>query len=213
MLVPIIMAALLSGCGSLSMPTMPRLKPAEVPVEQPTLTPTAKLKASPVVPDPTPQKPPSPLMLLLKDHQVEAAETLLIAELNRRPDRISAKTNLGLLYANTGRSEQAIAVLDDLVASHPGVCAAQIKLAQLHREAYRFDEAEAAYGECLRHKPTHPAALLNLGILFELYRGDFNAALVQYERYQASTVEPDRRVEGWIADLSRRENQIAEARR
>ena len=203
----ILIGALLSGCSSVSMPGIPLLKPAEVSVDtSPPIVSSATSK-------PISQQPDSAVVVLLKDGQIEAAETLLVAELSRRPDQVTAKTNLGLLYGNTGRRDQAIAVLDDLVAQHPGVCPAQIKLAQLHRAAYRFSEAEAAYKQCLHHNPGNPAALLNLGILYELYRGDFSAAMVQYERYQASVAEPDRRVEGWIADLSRRDNQIAEAHR
>jgi len=161
-------------------------------------------------------RPDSPVLMLIKNQQLVAAEALLKNDIKRHPQQIAPRTNLGLLYANSHRKVEAEVVLQAVVQGHPEACAAQVRLGQLYRESFRFVEAEKAYKTCLQHDPVYPAALLNLGILYELYRGSFDLALSHYERYQSAILEPDRKVQGWIADLSRRlktNNQIAEALR
>jgi tetratricopeptide (TPR) repeat protein len=204
----VLVVLFISGCSSMSLPDLPFGKGAALEnVQQQPESAVSELPSSVVS-----AQPDSPALLLIKDKQWTKAEILLRAEVKRSPSNIAARTNLGLLYADTGRPSEAVALLSDLTRQHPDACAAQVKLAQLFRDAYRFSEAEAAYQACLSNHPSYPAALLNLGILYELYRGDFTAALVHYERYQASLPQPDLKVEGWIADLSRRSHQIAEAR-
>lgn len=199
-----------SGCGSMPLPKL------EVPnIELPKFKRSAKVEAKPATSS-TSVQPESPVLILIKDQQLAAAETLLKSEIKRHPRQVGSRTNLGLLYANSDRKSEAEVILRDVVQGHPNACAAQVRLAQLYRESFRFAEAETAYLTCLQHDPAYPAALLNLGILYELYRGSFDLALSHYERYQLAITEPDRKVQGWIADLSRRlasNNQLAEVLR
>ncbi len=50
---------------------------------------------------------------------------------------------------------------------------------------------------------------LNLGILYDLYRGEKKAALQHFSRYQELQLSDDRVVAGWIADLERQLNSVA----
>jgi len=210
----IVMLVAVAGCSSVSMPTSegstfewPLMsqstveKSAVVEEKSTSLTSTAS------------RQPDSPVLLLIKDQQLIAAETLLKRDIRRHPRQVAPSINLGLLYANSNRKAEAEVVLHEVVQRHPDACAAQVRLGQLYRESFRFIEAETAYKTCLQHDPGYPAALLNLGILYELYRGSFDLALSHYERYQLAISEPDRKVQGWIAELSRRlatNNQLAE---
>ena len=72
------------------------------------------------------------------------------------------------------------------------------------REQWRIDEAEAMYQRALATSPKDAATHWNIGILYELYRGDYAQALEHYQRYQQYAQEPDRRVAAWVADLQRR---------
>lgn len=199
-----------SGCSSISIPNI------ELPkFERPNFEGAASVEEKAATSS-TSAQPESPALILIKDQQLAAAETLLKSEIKRHPRQIAPRTNLGLLYANSDRKSAAEIILHDVVQGHPDACAAQVRLGQLYRESFRFTEAETAYLTCLQHDPTYPAALLNLGILYELYRGSFELALSHYERYQLAISEPDRKVQGWIADLSRRlasNNQLAEVHR
>jgi cellulose synthase operon protein C len=71
------------------------------------------------------------------------------------------------------------------------------------RKAGKFAEAEAAYRHALEADPNYAPAHLNLGILCDLYRGQPQEALPQFEQYVALTGE-NKRVSGWIAELRKR---------
>lgn len=72
------------------------------------------------------------------------------------------------------------------------------------REQGKFAEAEQAYLDALGQREAHPDSHRNLGILYDLYMGSTDQALLHFNRYQDLTGEEDRRVAGWIADLERR---------
>ncbi len=160
--------------------------------------------------------PPKPAIeLLIQDRKFTAAESILRRQLVSKPSDLSARVNLALLYTHNGQTSEGIERLMEITAQHPEVCAAQVRLGQLHRIEFEFDQAEAAYQTCLDHDSEYAPALLNLGILYELYRGEFNQALEMYKRYQQTHHSPDKNVAGWISDLSRRLarlQQLAEVR-
>lgn len=81
----------------------------------------------------------------------------------------------------------------------------------LAREANDIDAAQQAYETALANDGTYPPAWLNLGILLEIWRGEWSAALAAYQNYLQYTpdTEADPRVRGWIADLQRRMDQGA----
>lgn len=149
------------------------------------------------------QKPKPVVNLLLNDQKLDLAEPTLVEQVRRDASNVTATVNLGLLYTETGRVDQGIELLKGIVKHHPEVCEAQVRLGQLYRQAFKFDEAEAAYQRCLASQPEYPGALLNHGILLELYKGDLAGALHLYRRYQ-QTDGAGRDVDGWIADISRR---------
>ena len=161
----------------------------------------------------------SDVALLLKDGKWQEAEALLREQLERQPNHLAAQTNLGLLLAKTDRQEQAVQILENVLARNAGACPAAIQLAEIYLAQYSIEQAEQAYRRCLGIHPDESAALLNLGILLELYRGELLEAIDLYERYQQVTSDADDSVARWITDLNRRVeavsdgNQLAEVRR
>lgn len=75
------------------------------------------------------------------------------------------------------------------------------------REQWRIDEAEQVYQQALKHSPADAMTHWNLAILYELYKGDNQQALAHFSRYKELAAEPDKRVNIWITDLSRRVEQ------
>lgn len=73
-----------------------------------------------------------------------------------------------------------------------------------YRQLGQFDNARAAYERALAADPQYAPAVLNLGILSDLYLGDAERALSMYQRYLDLTPQGDPTVAKWIADLKHR---------
>lgn len=80
---------------------------------------------------------------------------------------------------------------------------ARNRLAKVLRQQGRFNEAEAEYKKALQSWPGFANGYKNLGILYDLYIGNKQAALENYQIYQALQEQPERKMRGWIADLTR----------
>ncbi len=80
-----------------------------------------------------------------------------------------------------------------------------------YRNTGRFELAEGAYREALVADPLYGPALLNLGVLLDLYLQQPAAALQQYETYQTTLLEPDPGVARWIAEVRTRAGSVAQS--
>lgn len=75
----------------------------------------------------------------------------------------------------------------------------------------RFDEAEAVHLGALEDYDDIALSHRNIGVFYELYRGDPVRALNHFKRCNELLPEADRNVAGWIADLQRRVRSAKEA--
>jgi tetratricopeptide (TPR) repeat protein len=76
-----------------------------------------------------------------------------------------------------------------------------------YRHKGQFDKARDAYERAIGLDPNCAAAILNLGILQDLYLGDAQAALGQYQRYLALSPAGDALVAKWVAELKIRKEK------
>ncbi len=89
------------------------------------------------------------------------------------------------------------------------------KVRALNREAIdlrqqgEFKRAESAYLRAIDKVEDYPLTHRNIGILYDLYLGQPEDALLHYSRYQSLTENRDRSVAGWIADLQRQQVSLA----
>ena len=79
------------------------------------------------------------------------------------------------------------------------------------REAGQFAKAREAYEQAIAKDANYAAAVLNLGILLDLYLGDNARALALYDRYLALTPQGDSTVTKWVAELKNRKPAVAAA--
>ncbi len=112
--------------------------------------------------------------------------------------------NLGIAHHALGEMEQAEKAFRFAIETNPQNFDAYPRLGLLLREQGRFDEAEATYLQALALWPHHLASAKNLGILYDLYMGRFDDALVYYRLSQNIAGGEDRQLKGWIIDLERR---------
>jgi len=86
----------------------------------------------------------------------------------------------------------------------PGQPATLNRQAVALREQGRFDKAAEAYKAAITADPTYKPAILNLGILYDMYLGDNAHALEMYARYLALKPEGDPEVSKWVKELQGR---------
>jgi cellulose synthase operon protein C len=78
------------------------------------------------------------------------------------------------------------------------------QLGVTYRQMGQFDKARAAYEQAIALDAAYAPAVLNLGILSDLYMGNAARALQQYERYLALTPQGDPTVNKWVAEIKKR---------
>jgi tetratricopeptide (TPR) repeat protein len=143
-------------------------------------------------------------LALIRSSNREAARRLLIDITEREPGLSGPWTNLGRIYSQEGQHDAARSAFEKAVAANPDNCAARSEYGVMLRKLGEFDAALAQYQACIAAQPDHAPTYYNLGILYELYLGNLPEALAAYRHYLELTPTPDKKVEGWVADLERR---------
>lgn len=105
---------------------------------------------------------------------------------------------LPVRYGKTERSEGASTSAEAQALNQQGIA---------KRQAGAFAEARSAYEQAISKDANYRSAVLNLGILQDLYLGDAPAAQSQYERYLALTPEGDATVTKWLAEIKNRKEK------
>jgi Flp pilus assembly protein TadD len=128
------------------------------------------------------------------------------------PDLSGPFANMGVIHSRQGNWEKARDALTLSVEKNKQNIKALNQLGLAHRHLGEFKEAEKAYLQAIQFAPGSSQSYLNLGILYDIYMGQFVKASNYYEKYQSLQNEPDRQVAGWIVDINRRagiKSQIA----
>ncbi len=101
---------------------------------------------------------------------------------------------IGGLLAGLGRSEEAIAQLEQAVAADPGLRDARIKLGNAYARESRFDEAVTAYSKVLETAPDDTAALLKRATVFV---NQERLAEARADLQRLTRLDP-KSLEGWL---------------
>ncbi len=166
-------------------------------------TPPQDASAPPAI-SPDVRKDYGRALKLMKKERYAQAEPLLRNLIQRAPQLAGPHTNLGIVYARTGRPKEAEQAFLKAIELKPDSAPAYNQLGILYREAGRFKEARDAYEKALAIDPDYAYAHLNLGITFDLYLQQPRLALKHYEDYQRLQKKEDKEVKLWIIDLQRR---------
>ena len=109
----------------------------------------------------------------------------LEASAKQNPDDASVRADLGRLYMDAGRDEDAVVWLRSALEIEPRNLDARNHLALSLLNLGRLDDAVATFEETLRLEPDHPASLLGLGRVKLYLQQDINAGLAMWERLLA----------------------------
>ena len=150
-------------------------------------------------------------LALMERQEWDKARRELEAMIGDFPQLSGPWLNLALVHREQGRADEAGTALRQALAANPRNLTAYNHLALLKREAGDFEAAERWYQKALEVWPFHAQTHRNLGILYDLYRGEHQRALRHYRAFQQRQEEPDREVMGWIMDLERRIERAADS--
>src|SRR5262249_650926 len=113
---------------------------------------------------------------------------LYAATLKKNPACWMAHYNLGIVFSEQGKTDQAIDQYRQALALRAGYAEAHYNLGRLLVEQGRLDDAIAHYGKAADMNPADPEAQNNLGVtLFGIGRVD--DAIVHYQK--ALEIQPD----------------------
>jgi tetratricopeptide (TPR) repeat protein len=119
------------------------------------------------------------------------------------PQFAGPQLNLGLLYLHDARLPEAEAAFKAALQIAPANPIAGDELGIVERKLGKFADAEAAYLRAIAAEPNYAPAHLNLGVLYDLYLGQPQKALEQFERYIEIAGE-NKQVSGWVIELRKR---------
>lgn len=143
-------------------------------------------------------------LVAMQSEDWQTAEQQLLDLSQKNPQLSGPLVNLGIVYWRQEKLAEAENYFKQALAVNPLNDDAYVQFGLFLREQGRFADAEQTYQKALEVWPHNAAAHRNLGILYDLYMGNFDAALKHYEMVLRLSAEPNKEVEGWIIDLKRR---------
>jgi Flp pilus assembly protein TadD len=121
------------------------------------------------------------------------------------PELGGVHANLGLLYRQVGKLPESAAALEKAVQASPKQAVFRNQLGITYRMQGQFAKARDEYEKAIALDPAYASAVLNLGILNDLYLQDRRRALALYDQYLAMS-GGDTAVTKWVADLKNRKD-------
>ena len=206
------LAVAAAGCSSVS-GGMSAMKSAVTPSGG--STSSAATPAAPVRPPPpvyaTPVNPATQRAFddasrALRSGRVDEAERAYRALAQANPELGGPHANLGVIYRQAGKVDDSVREFETAVKLSPRQPIYLNQLGIAYRQQGQFAKARDAYQRALAEDPGYTAAMLNLGILYDLYLGDTQRALEQYARYLSLFPNGDPTVSKWVADLKNRKS-------
>lgn len=136
--------------------------------------------------------------------QYKEAEGLLQRVSAREPGLSGPVANLAMVYDRTNRVPLAVKTMRRAIDINPRRADYHNVLGVMHRQQGEFKEARQAYEQALALDPGHAPALLNLGILWDIYLQEPDKALAYYQRYQQLVPGDTATITKWVADIQQR---------
>ena len=122
---------------------------------------------------------------------------------DNNPDLSGPLINMGIIALKQDNNLQAESYFQQAIKSKSDNAIVYNYLGIAYRQQGRFADADIAYKMALKLDDTMAKTYLNLGILNDLYLGDFHEAQKNYLKYQQ--LEPgNKQVDAWLLDLNSR---------
>ncbi|MBV1921109.1 MAG: hypothetical protein KUG73_10545 [Pseudomonadales bacterium] len=119
--------------------------------------------------------------------------------------------NQGIILRKQGKLKEAKKILQDALFKKYQNPYLLSELGAINRDLGNFKQAKQAYLSAIRIEGAYANAHYNLGVLADLYLHDPELALKEFKAYQALQEKPNKKVKGWIKELTRRIKRMKKA--
>ena len=140
---------------------------------------------------------------ILKREFTEAEAKLRLRLLNDR-DNAVLLANLGIVFSETNRMEDAEKMLRKAIEINDTLLPAYVRLASMLRTQGRIPEALEMNKKALEINPDYANAHYNLAILYDIYLQEPENALRHLEAYLKIVKDEDKKDESWKKQLERK---------
>ena len=169
----------------------------------------AKQPAAPIVPPEPPVDPVAQRLFddanrALKAGHIDDAERGYRAVIQSHPELGGPHANLGVIYRNANKLPEAVAEFTQAARLNPKQPVYLNQLGVTYRQMGQFEKARDAYEQAIVIDANYTPAILNLGILCDMYLGEGTRALDLFVRYLALAPNGDATVTKWVAELKNR---------
>ncbi len=143
----------------------------------------------------------------------DEAERGFLALTKSNPELGGPHANLAIVYRHANKLPESVAALERAVQVNAREPVYYNQLGIAYRMVGQFAKSRDAYDKAIALDPNYPLAYLNLGILYDVYLGDSERAVAQYDRYLALSPGGDDKVKKWVSDIRKRNPQKSLASR
>jgi len=140
-----------------------------------------------------------------------AAEAQLAGLAHQYPQFSTPLVDLGILYRKSGDLDAAAHALEEAVKRDPHSALAWTELGVTQRLEGKFEEAEQSYSRAIAADAAYAPAYRDRGVLRDLYFGQPEAALGDFEQYRKLAAQ-DKLAAMWVAELQHRTGVREQAR-
>jgi Flp pilus assembly protein TadD len=103
---------------------------------------------------------------LIRDGELGRAEKIIDRTLAAKPRDAAARFQKSILFTRRGKTDEAIVVLQDIVADYPELPEPYNNLAALYAAKGRYDDARRLFETAVANDPNNATAHENLGDLY-----------------------------------------------
>lgn len=139
----------------------------------------------------------------IESKDYDDAKLALVTLHDNQPHLSGPAYQLGRLYFEQKKQDEAISWLQKALSRNPTNFDARNFLAFIYREKGEFEKAETLWLENLSFWAGYAPSYKNLGILYDLYQGKPEKAIGFYKQYNLLQDKPDRLVSGWVLTIDR----------
>jgi tetratricopeptide (TPR) repeat protein len=140
--------------------------------------------------------------LILND-DFPRAEAKLRNFVLKYPEFAGAWANLGVVYSQTGRLDQAEKALQKAIELDSSIAPVYVRLAFVYRNQGKIQDAVEAYEKSLEKNPQYASAHYNLALLYDLYLQEPDKALQHLQRYIALTDTKEKDTQAWLKQMEK----------